>query len=100
MSDWTVITKNHAPTEIHDAPTHYDENGTRIGETPNLIATLGHHNSNTNARLIAAAPDLLAALENLFDVVIEREQGNHDLDEELDAAQAAINKAILGRSHE
>ena len=42
------------------------------------------------ANLIAAAPALLAALKNLVDIVVEREQGNHDLDEELDAGIAAI----------
>ena len=46
-----------------------------------------------DAHLIAAAPDLLAALIELRDLVVEREQGNHDLDEELDAADAAIAKA-------
>lgn len=46
-----------------------------------------------DAPLVAAAPDLLAALQKLYSVVAEREQGNHDLDEELDAAEAAIAKA-------
>lgn len=45
------------------------------------------------ACLHALNAELLAALKGLFEVVTEREQGNHDLDEELDAASAAIAKA-------
>lgn len=36
---------------------------------------------------------LVAALTALRDIVIEREQGNHDLDEELDQASAALELA-------
>jgi hypothetical protein len=65
-------------TEVHDRETHLDEHGARIGETPNIIAktyytptesydgingTLVQH---SNARLIAAAPDLLAACEEML----------------------------------
>lgn len=38
---------------------------------------------------------LLAALEALHDVVAEREQGSTDLDEELEAAETAINLAYV-----
>lgn len=36
---------------------------------------------------------LLKALKALFNVVIEREQGNNDLKEELDLAELAIEQA-------
>lgn len=45
-----------------------------------------------NARLIAAAPDLLMALENLLKVVGVRIDDPRI--EQFDAARAAINKAI------
>lgn len=67
---WFIANGN----EIHDRPTSRDENGARIGETPNLIATVEdifpwsdrQNRKKANAQLIAAAPDLLEALETLL----------------------------------
>lgn len=52
---------------------------------------------DANARLIAAAPDLLAALEGLFpllDFVSQQYRGDYDV--EIAAADAAIAKAQRG----
>ncbi len=60
-------------TSIHDRLTRFDEYGARIGETPNAIADiytmprLGEREAN--ARLIAAAPELVAALKSLSEAV-------------------------------
>lgn len=52
--------------EIHDRLAFTDESGARIGDTPNMVALVTHPYPATeqgpNARLIAAAPDMLAAL--------------------------------------
>lgn len=59
---WFFVNGN----EIHDRETKYNENGARIGDTPNLIATIEEApfwNSSQHGRLIASAPDLLAALK-------------------------------------
>jgi hypothetical protein len=49
--------------EIHDKDTRFDESSARIGETPNLIATVDFFNTEANGRLIVAAPELLEAAE-------------------------------------
>jgi len=56
-----------------------------------------------NAYLIAAAPDLLAALKNLVDIIERDNKGDPDYiagdswrDETLELAQAAIVKAMIG----
>jgi hypothetical protein len=49
-----------------------------------------------NARLISAAPDLLAALESMVDMFerhIDGREGPDDAADRWDAAQAAIDKA-------
>lgn len=67
MSGWCVANGN----EVHDRPTHHDESGARIGETPNRIVKVEYPyddtaGQNATAYLIAAAPDLYAALEDAF----------------------------------
>jgi hypothetical protein len=49
-----------------------------------------------NARLIAAAPDLLAALENIIGLVDKMDAWNDTRDEIQHAARAAIAKARGG----
>lgn len=53
-------------SEIHDRRCSFDEFGARTGSTPNSICEVHivpHAATDANARLIAAAPDLLAELE-------------------------------------
>jgi hypothetical protein len=72
------MTSKHTPgpwiaygDEVHDRPTNFDENGSRIGNTPNLICTVEYPYSDprgqlANALLIASAPCLLAFVESLL----------------------------------
>lgn len=86
---WYCVNDWH---EIHDRPTFYDAQGARIGPTPNRICIVDWHpisGREANARLIGAAPELLAALEVL---VFQLEQMG-SCDYVLDAARAAIAKA-------
>lgn len=71
----------------HVANNANDTQGLIISESGANIAV---SYDKDDAPLIAASYDLLKALEGLYWVVVEREQGNHDLDEELDAAERAI----------
>ncbi len=53
--------------EIHDRKMHRDEHGAWIGDRPNRIVTIDYimpeETADANAALIAAAPELLEALE-------------------------------------
>jgi hypothetical protein len=113
MTDTNETTAKHTPgpwfyvndgREIHDRITKFDEHGARIGRTPNRIASIDFMPSlfefpeneirEANARLIAAAPDLLEALlsiteayQKMFDVMPVAWQTYDDI------AIAAIAKA-------
>jgi hypothetical protein len=56
--------------EVYDRIMHYDEYGTRIGETPNRICTVDIQGvegaMGTNARLLAAAPEMYDLLRRLW----------------------------------
>lgn len=63
---WSHVNGN----EIHDKAARYDNAGTRIGDTPNRIAVIEYpyadpEGQDANARLIAAAPEMLTALRRL-----------------------------------
>ena len=45
---------------VTDKPVWFDQNGSRHGETPNIVIFA---ETQANARLIAAAPDMLEALQ-------------------------------------
>ena len=72
--------------EIHDKDTQFDASGARIGDTPNLIATVDCFNTEANGCLIAAAPELLEALIGLLPNV-------KHLNDSYSRARAAIAKA-------
>lgn len=68
-----------------------DSQGFTVVELSTLENSTAHSALADNARLIAAAPDLLMALENLLKVVGVRIDDPRI--EQFDAARAAINKA-------
>ena len=88
-------------------------NLTTVG-TPMIAAVWAHADmeggspANANARLIAAAPELLGALQNMMDIVDDAPKGVasyyangedapwSDFDREITAARAAIAKATGG----
>lgn len=94
--------------EIHDRKTKY-ENGSRIGETPNVIAYVEpcptmhrgiidcEASRLANAHLIAAAPDLLAALKGMLAITSDSRgvagyhlNGEEALWEEFNEVSSAI----------
>ena len=72
---------------VTDKPVWFDQDGSRHGETPNIVIFA---ETQANARLIAAAPELLEALVNLLRVH-EGEGGTKY--HAGDIARAAIAKA-------
>lgn len=60
--------------------------------SPDTVATLGPRNRAANARLIAAAPELLAALQRVYDF-LDANYADHDMPDILPAVRAAIAKA-------
>ena len=81
-------TTNHTP-KPWTIPFSHDLVGIeRADGTRQLIAQTHGENFEANARLISAAPELLAALENIL-------AANPDLAEVCDEARAAIAKAKL-----
>ena len=77
---WTVTLSNDARKE------------SRIVGADETTVVAGRFPLSTDARLMAAAPDLLAALQKLVRAV-DRLPGNNPLDGLADGARAAINKA-------
>lgn len=78
-------------------PIIQSETGTLVAKTDcslnsgNFVA--GIDVSRANARLIASAPELLEALENIFPHAAVRIQGTTDGEPILEQARAAIRKA-------
>lgn len=67
-------------------------------DTPELVATVRGNNIHANARLIAAAPDLLQSCIDLLDIVDRLHAQTHGLNKSSDwkeqiEARAAISKA-------
>jgi hypothetical protein len=83
--------------EIHDREMFRDEHGALTGSRPNLIARIEIAPfdiwGNANGALIAAAPELLKALENLAK---EFDPSGADEDALMFAAWTAIAKAKGG----
>lgn len=73
-----------------------DETGTfRIEDDRNMcIADVYHPNGDYNAKIMAAAPEMLAALQLLLYGWNESDV-NHDVTGAFNQAQEAINKATL-----
>jgi transcription antitermination factor NusA-like protein len=72
-----------------------DETGSMIGTNGKTIATVWR--SPENARLIASAPDLLAALQTALAFAVDVDSASQDdLDAVITQARAAIAKATGG----
>lgn len=77
----------------------YGTNGTVVlNEDDEMIvsahnAISGHSEQNANARLIAAAPDLLEALQAMLSKAY-KQNWNDQYPDEVSKAQAAISKAL------
>lgn len=102
---WFVANGN----EVHDELACYDEQGARVGNTANRIATVEYPymddaGKTANARLIAAAPDLYAALVDQRRLLVEvakhlgQSQERTDLEGQVhrafDDLSALIAKAV------
>lgn len=73
--------------------------GPMMGPTGAKILASGLTSAWPSSPQGLAVKRLVEALTKLRDIVVEREQGNHDLDAELDAADTALDatrKAGLG----
>ena len=96
--------------EVISDPGHFDtrttvvskDGGSRKGHPYRMIVQVGGwagpREAEANARLIAAAPELLEALEDLASLAeaAMREVGEYDIEAELSDARAAIAKATGG----
>lgn len=83
----------HTPGPWRVGPTHKDDSFAIHAQTASVVHckpfSSSHKSAEANARLIAAAPDLLAALISL----VRASDGHHGSIRERDIARAAIAKA-------
>jgi hypothetical protein len=82
-----------AGSQIHDRVTFFDENGARTGETPNSIAevhAMPFGEQEANARLIAAAPALVEALERIIEILPSGSQPWEANSQEVLARETAL----------
>ena len=90
--------KKHTPgpwailERAEDSRTHIS-NGAHIVCTLGTTRTDGSPNHSPNALLIAAAPDLLSALEEMMAVFQDHEQYDEESAEVIQSARAALRKA-------
>jgi len=87
---WFTRDKNRVQLEFPEQIYVKCEDGTPIHIA--YVPTRECAESHANARLIAAAPDLLAALEQVDDDLIENEEGSISL-QTMQQLRAAIAKA-------
>ena len=90
---------------VYDKRVWINQDGSRDGETPNLVVVVSPEDAIADARLIAAAPDLLdalkeatAALEWRWESIANRAAPVHEtaIQEAYNKARAAIAKATGG----
>lgn len=93
---WVSVDDGH---EVHDRECSFDESGARTGDTPNEIAKvfgLNDEQRSSNAHLIAAAPDMYAALQSIIEWWEDENFHGNDQQRMLmmaNAARAAIRIA-------
>lgn len=71
----------------------FDDSGDGCGDGEVYISDAADDNSEANARLIAAAPDMLQALENIEANLTGRDCFPNRVEQSLRAAKSAIAKA-------
>jgi hypothetical protein len=83
---WAILER------AEDSRTHIS-NGAHIVCTLGTTRTDGSPNHSPNALLIAAAPDLLSALEKMMAVFQDHEQYDEESAEVIQSARATLRKA-------
>ena len=86
------------PWTLRRGPTYW---GLYHPDTDRLLATVAHNkraNSDANAELIAAAPEMLAALRQLHCALRERHHGRmpDDVQQAYDNAGALLGRFVAG----
>ena len=72
-----------------------DNTGLCVAHCTNALVTMSTERSEANARLIAAAPDLLAALESLHEYARSKSSGYRNaLTEQEDSLYSLVHSAI------
>lgn len=93
-----MSTTKHTPGPWTATPRHVTAPETEDRLPMRVTISGGNRDDNkANARLIAAAPDLLAALRDLLPDAIGNHIGGPDTQARIDAARAAIIKATEGK---
>ncbi len=88
------MSAQHTPGEWYAKPTAGNHQYIIASESTGATVALIYDPSNGDAALIAAAPDLLAALRDLLDYAVDRAQFTpENLAAFIDAGSVAIAKA-------
>ena len=94
----TAMLTTCGPWKLRRGPTYW---GLYHPDTDRLLATVAHNkraNSDANAELIAAAPEMLAALRHLHGALRERHYGRmpEDVQQAYDSAGALLGRFVTG----
>ena len=93
-----MLTPTQGPWTLRRRPTYW---GLYHPETGRLLATVAHNkraNSDANAELLVAAPEVLTALRQLHGALRERHHGRmpDDVQQAYDNAGALLGRFVAG----